>query len=162
MNVRLLMILVCVCVFGWTSAAIPEDRAHGLKQGHGMGFAKVAELNHYPGPRHVLDLADELALSPEQMAETESVFADMQQEAIHLGTLLVEQENALEALFATGRPSPDSVTEHVLQIGKTRALLRAVHLKAHLSMKDILSAEQVTEYDRLRGYGDKDASGTHH
>ncbi len=29
-------------------------------QGHGMGMAKAAELNHYPGPKHVLDLAKEL------------------------------------------------------------------------------------------------------
>ena len=30
------------------------------------GMAKLAELNGYPGPRHVLDLTNELKLSDEQ------------------------------------------------------------------------------------------------
>jgi hypothetical protein len=30
------------------------------------GMAKLAELNGYPGPRHVLDLANELELTPNQ------------------------------------------------------------------------------------------------
>ncbi|MDL1878575.1 hypothetical protein FBQ85_25940, partial [Cytophagia bacterium CHB2] len=29
-------------------------------EGHGMGLAKAAELNHYPGPRHVMELAKQL------------------------------------------------------------------------------------------------------
>jgi hypothetical protein len=38
-------------------ALAPEEVA-GLLGGEGMGYALAAELNHYPGPRHVLDLAD--------------------------------------------------------------------------------------------------------
>ena len=34
--------------------------------GKGMGCAKAAELNGYPGPAHVLELADQLALTPSQ------------------------------------------------------------------------------------------------
>lgn len=33
-----------------------------LLAGSGMGVARPAELNGFPGPRHVLDLADSLAL----------------------------------------------------------------------------------------------------
>ena len=40
-------------------------------EGHGMGLAKAAELNHYPGPRHVLDSATELKLSHEQFIKTQ-------------------------------------------------------------------------------------------
>ncbi len=43
-------------------ALSPEDIA-GLRAGDGMAMAKAAELNRYPGPRHVLDLAGPLALS---------------------------------------------------------------------------------------------------
>ena len=39
-----------------------EDVAALLK-GEGMGMAKAAELNGYPGPVHVLTLADELRLT---------------------------------------------------------------------------------------------------
>ena len=38
-----------------------------LRNGRGMGLARPAELNRYPGPRHVLDTA-ELALTPAQIA----------------------------------------------------------------------------------------------
>ena len=37
-----------------------------------MGLAKAAELNHYPGPAHVLTLATELALTPDQKARTDA------------------------------------------------------------------------------------------
>ena len=40
----------------------PQEVAD-LLAGRGMGLAKAAELNHYPGPRHVLDLARELDLT---------------------------------------------------------------------------------------------------
>src|SRR4030065_1872841 len=32
--------------------------------GRGMGLAKAAELNNYPGPAHVLELSDRLRPSP--------------------------------------------------------------------------------------------------
>jgi len=43
-----------------------------------MGLAKAAELNHYPGPRHVLDLASELKLSEEQRLRIEQIYNTMQ------------------------------------------------------------------------------------
>ena len=39
-----------------------------LKAGRGMGLALAAELNGYPGPSHVLELADKLKLSAEDKA----------------------------------------------------------------------------------------------
>ena len=43
---------------GQTSTEIrglTENEISELRQGHGMGLARAAELNGYPGPRHVLD-----------------------------------------------------------------------------------------------------------
>ncbi len=42
--------------------------------GQGMGLAKAAELNHFPGPKHVLELADALNLSKEQLTQTQALF----------------------------------------------------------------------------------------
>src|SRR5215831_6066543 len=67
--------------------------------GKGMGFAKAAELNGYPGPAHVFELATQLHLTPEQKAKTEALFQKMQARAIGLGKELVEQERALDRLF---------------------------------------------------------------
>ena len=38
--------------------ALSDHEVSALLDGHGSGFAKAAELNGYPGPTHVLDLAD--------------------------------------------------------------------------------------------------------
>ncbi len=43
----------------------PADRK-GLENGEGMGIVKYAELNGYPGPKHVLELVNELRLTEEQ------------------------------------------------------------------------------------------------
>ena len=51
-----------------SQALSPED-IQGLLEGRGMGLAKAAELNSYPGPKHVLEMADALELTPEQRAE---------------------------------------------------------------------------------------------
>ncbi|MEE8390439.1 MAG: hypothetical protein V3S14_06535 [Anaerolineae bacterium] len=43
---------------------IDSDTIEGYLTGAGLGFALPAELNGYPGPRHVLDLASDLELVP--------------------------------------------------------------------------------------------------
>lgn len=45
--------------------ALSASDVEGLQQGRGMGLALPAELNGYPGPMHVLELADELNLTEE-------------------------------------------------------------------------------------------------
>jgi len=42
--------------------ALSEDQIQGYLAGSGMGLAMAAELNHYPGPKHVLELAEKLQL----------------------------------------------------------------------------------------------------
>lgn len=43
-------------------ALSPSD-IDGLIAGRGMGYAMAAELNGYPGPAHVLELAEQLELT---------------------------------------------------------------------------------------------------
>ena len=45
--------------------ALSQEDVEGYLTGQGMGFAKAAELNQYPGPKHVLELARELRLEKE-------------------------------------------------------------------------------------------------
>jgi len=72
-----------------------------LVAGRGMGLARAAELNGYPGPRHVLDAARDgaLALTSEQRASVQRVFDAMEREAKRLGPQVVAEERALEAAF---------------------------------------------------------------
>src|SRR5262249_12751906 len=54
--------------------ALSEQQIVDLKAGRGMGLALAAELNGYPGPAHVLELADALHLSDDQRTKTKALF----------------------------------------------------------------------------------------
>ena len=43
--------------------ALSDEDIAALRNGDGMGLAKAAELNGYPGPRHVVALVRQLRLS---------------------------------------------------------------------------------------------------
>jgi hypothetical protein len=133
--------------------ALDPAQQAGLLAGQGMGFAKAAELNHYPGPAHVLELAAELQLTPEQRTASQGLHARMLAQAKALGARLVEAEATLDRLFASGAASAEAVTTALRQIGSLQAELRGAHLLAHIEQRAVLSAQQVERYDQLRGYG---------
>jgi Spy/CpxP family protein refolding chaperone len=128
-----------------------EDTA-ALLAGKGMGLAKAAELNGYPGPAHVLELAAPLALTPEQRSRTQALFDSMESGAQALGRALVEQERRLDTLFATKSVTPELLKSALSEIGALQAQVRAAHLQAHLDQVAILTPQQVAHYARLRGY----------
>jgi len=134
--------------------SLSKQDIEALKKGDGMGFAKAAELNHYPGPKHVLDLADELELTPSQRASTTALYNDMRNNAIPLGQEILRAEEELDLLFSSGAANAESLRTTLLHIGQLRAKLRFVHLEAHLRQRKILSPYQAGEYDNLRGYQD--------
>src|ERR1700750_557114 len=72
--------------------ALSEQEVSDLKTGRGMGLALAAELNGYPGPSHVLELADKLELSDDQRTRIKVLFDSMKAEALPLGLKLIEQE----------------------------------------------------------------------
>ena len=132
--------------------ALSADEMKALKEGMGMGMAKPAELNHYPGPRHVLDMKNEIGLSPEQTAELTAIYDRMHAAAVVLGGQIIAKEQALDDEFASGTIDKSSLADLTSRIGTLQAALRAVHLSAHLETKSVLTAEQVARYDSLRGY----------
>ena len=75
-------------VFGQETRAIKalsQDEDEGLLAGKGLGFAKAAELNGYPGPVHESELAEKLQLSDAQRTATSAISAEMQQRWPRLG-----------------------------------------------------------------------------
>ncbi len=132
--------------------ALSEQEMTGLLEGRGLGLAMAAELNGYPGPLHVLELADSLNLSAEQHVEAQHLYDEVQTAARALGTQLVEMERHLDTLFARGEATSDAVARITSHIGETKGRLRAVHLKAHVAMRAALTPEQTAAYNRLRGY----------
>ena len=132
--------------------SLSKQEIAALKKGQGMGFAKLAELNGYPGPKHVLELADALALDDDQLAGTQALFRHMQLEAIRLGEAIIEAERQLDEAFEQERVTAESLKENLDEIGALRARLRYVHLQAHLQQKALLTDEQIATYISLRGY----------
>jgi Spy/CpxP family protein refolding chaperone len=132
--------------------ALSAEQIADLKAGRGMGLALAAELNGYPGPTHVLELAREIKLTDAQRAHVEALFAAMKAEAIPLGEDLIARESELDRQFAARVITPASLAAAVDAIGATQAKLRTAHLKYHLSTLDVLTPAQVQRYTQLRGY----------
>jgi len=133
--------------------ALSPERVASLLAGEGAGYALAAELNGYPGPRHVLDLADSLSLTDEQRARVGKIFHDMQTAARALGRRIVAGEATLDTAFADGTIDAGRLEESLAELARLEGELRRVHLAAHLEVTAVLSRHQVQDYERLRGYG---------
>ena len=138
--------------------ALSQQQISDLLNGNGLGYAKVAELNGFPGPAHVLELSAELKLSEAQVAKAEELFTAMKAEAQELGADLVEAERQLELVFVTDNVSESKVIAFTEKIGVIEGKLRAAHINAHLAQKRVLTRHQIYKYNQLRGYG----SMSHH
>ena len=132
--------------------ALSEQQIADLRAGRGMGLALAAELNGYPGPMHVLELADQLALSGELRRRMQELYDAMKAEAVPMGETLIANEAALDRAFAERSISTDTLALLTAQIGETQARLRAIHLKYHLITADLLTPQQRHRYAELRGY----------
>lgn len=143
--------------------ALSADEVAGLLKGEGMGLAKAAELNGYPGPAHVLAMAKGLKLSDAQRRQIQTVFDRMHADAVALGAEIIERERALDRSFAEGAATAEALADATSRIAALQGRLRAAHLAAHLETRPLLDAAQLAAYRRLRGYaGDREPAPTHH
>ena len=132
--------------------ALSADEVAGLLNGEGLGMALPAELNRYPGPRHVLDLAAMLGLSADQESRIQAIFSDMQTDAQAMGRTVLELERDLDRSFADHTITEARMEELLEAIALARAKLRAAHLRAHLRVLPVLTETQREHYERARGY----------
>lgn len=133
---------------------LSAEEIDDLRAGRGMALARAAELNGYPGPRHLLDAfeAGQASLTDEQARAVRGVFGQMSQEARRLGALILQEEHALEAAFRQGVIDETQLGMRLERIARLRGELRLVHLRTHLVTRALLSEEQILQYNRLRGY----------
>lgn len=132
--------------------ALSEEQLADLRAGRGMTLALAAELNGHPGPSHTLEFADALGLSDAQRQRTQALFAQMQAEAKRAGEAVIAAETALDRLFSDGGASDASMQAATAGAARAQGALRAVHLRYHLLMREVLSPGQVARYNALRGY----------
>ncbi len=135
-----------------------------LYAGRGWGLAKPAELNGYPGPLHVLELASELQLSEGQKKKVQEIFDRMQRAAKSAGAKFIDAEKEVDSFFKAGELEGAKLAEKLDAASAARAGLRRVHLSAHIETKGVLSTHQIHRYKMARGYdggGHHDHQGSH-
>jgi hypothetical protein len=132
--------------------SLSETDVEGLQAGAGMAYAKAAELNGYPGPAHVLELASQLQLDSAQRSATQSLMDQHRARARQLGADLVEAERSLDIAFASKKVDAQVVEDLTRNIGVVQARLRAEHLQPHLTQTALMTPQQIAGYQRLRGY----------
>ena len=141
--------------------SLSDSDIQSLQNGTGEAFggmAKLAELNGYPGPRHVLDMASELQLIDKQRVEIELIYQNMSNIAKSIGAAIIDIEQDMDGAFANNTITQENLK---LLLDKSAALygqLRLVHLSAHLDTVKMLSMEQVQMYNKIRGY-DSESTG---
>jgi LTXXQ motif family protein len=145
-----------------TIKALSDDDIAALRKGEGMGMAKAAELNGYPGPAHVLTLAAQLGLTKNQQRDVTAIFERMSAAAKPLGAELIAREEVLDQLFVKGEITPERLAAETAAIGTLQGRLRSVHLAAHLETRALLNPDQIARYQQLRGYGEPAEPQHHH
>jgi hypothetical protein len=133
--------------------ALSEAQAASYLDGKALWQASVAELNHYPSPRRVLELAEALGLTDGQRRATTKLHEETRREAIKLGRELVALEQKLNRIFTWNQATVDNIAKIVLDIGTLQTQLRLTHLVASVRLKPLLTEEQVGRYDELQGRG---------
>ncbi len=136
--------------------SLSADDIDQLRNGQGWGMAKAAELNGMPGPIHLLEMKEEIHLTEKQINQINDLFAIMKKEAISQGLKLIELEGKLNKAFEDRTIDDEKLNRLLDDISSVYKQLRYVHLSAHLKTPHILTAEQIKQYNFLRGYSSGD------
>jgi Spy/CpxP family protein refolding chaperone len=135
---------------------LSNDDIYDLQNGNGWGLAKAAELNGVPGPKHLLEMQEEIKLTEEQINRIEKIYSSMKAQAIPLGKGFIEAEWALNLAFKNREINDLTLSNLLEKIASIRKQLRYIHLAAHLQSIPVLKEEQISLYNELRGYDKKD------
>ena len=140
---------------------LTEAEIASFREARGMGLARPADINGYPGPIHVLELSDALSLSTDQRDAVRALYGEMREEAVPLGEEFLTQYGALEGAFRDRTVTAATLDRQTAELGRIEGRLRSTHLKYHLLTTDLLTKEQIAEYGRLRGYAEVAAPAEH-
>ena len=135
--------------------SLSDNDVQSLQNGTGEAFggiAKLAELNGYPGPRHVLDIAQELQLTDRQREEIELIYQNMSNNAKSIGSAIIAIEQDMDEAFANKTITEENLIAMLDKSANFYEQLRFVHLSAHLDTAQIMTTEQIQMYNEMRGY----------
>ncbi len=142
------------------SQTIPPDK-DVLENAQGGGMGSYADLNGYPGPKHILDMQNKLGLSDDQLKQIEAIMDEMTEMARAKGEMIVGKEESLNGLFKSRQATEETVKRLSAQIGQLRGELRAIHLVAHIQAEQVLTKEQTAKYNAIRHKTDDTSKHEH-
>lgn len=128
------------------TSTLSAEAVKQLLDGEGMGLARAAEMHQYPGPKHLLDRAGELQLTLDQQKAIAQIREDVVEQARRLGRRIVDAERALDAAFRSGAITQADLDARLREIATLQGELRAVHLRAHLRTRPLLTEDQIRRY----------------
>ena len=155
------MLLVLISA-GWPADCLAAEQAPGwldtdevqaIEAGSGFGMARAAEASGLPGPKHVLEFAEELELSAAQVGQMKALVAQMHAAAVAQGQQVLAAEAAVDAELARPVPDVTRLAQLTDAAGLARGRLRQVHLRTHLQAAPLLSTAQRARYRQLRTGG---------
>jgi len=135
---------------GGMLSGVSEQEKEALLKGGGLGAGMIAMMNGYPGPKHVLEMGDELELTDAQRESIGTIYGKVKAESVELGTELVEKDKALAALFTSGSVSTKDVEKRSREIGELQGRLRAAHLNAHVQTHAELTPAQLAKLPTMQ------------
>jgi len=135
---------------GGMLSGVSEQEKEALLKGGGLGAGMIAMMNGYPGPKHVLEMGDELELTDAQRESIGTIYGKVKAESVELGTELVEKDEALAALFTSGSVSTKDVEKRSREIGELQGRLRAAHLNAHVQTHAELTPAQLAKLPTMQ------------
>lgn len=136
---------------GGMLGGVSAQEKEALLKGAGLGAGMIAMMNGYPGPKHVLEMGDELGLTAEQRESIGKTYGKVKAESVEFGTELVEKDEKLTALFASGSVSTSEVEKLSREIGELQGRVRAAHLNAHVETYDALTPAQREQLSSMQG-----------
>ncbi len=136
---------------GGMLGGMTDAEKEAIRAGQGLGAGRLAMQAGYPGPRHILEMGDELELTAAQKERIGTIFGEAKASFAKMGAELVEKEEALEAMFAAGDVDVGDMTKLAAEIGELTGELRAGHLAAHVRTREALTAAQLEKLAAMRG-----------
>lgn len=119
--------------------------------GKSLDFAKTAEIHHYPSPKQVLKLENQLSLAKPQINRTIMLNKLMRKYTIKAGREIVIKERQLYKLFAEEPVNLEEVEKLVKEIAALKGEIRFIHLKTNVSQKALLNEYQVSLIEGKNG-----------
>jgi Spy/CpxP family protein refolding chaperone len=149
-----------------TPAWLNQREVRQLREGRGMGMGRVAVVNGYPGPMHVLRQAEALELSDEQREQTTGLRERVHAQSRQIGNRILAAETRLGEALAAADVDREALRKILDEIADLRADLRATHIEAHLDQAAILTPQQRSRMSELGaqmrpGHGEGRRQGRH-